>query len=56
MGQHPSNKWPGEEIFLVLGLYFEAAKALGERFGQNAIVWCGIDAVPQLIVLRGMST
>ena len=52
MGQHPSNEWPGEESFLVLGLGLEAAKVLGERFGQNAIVWCGVDAVPQLIVLR----
>lgn len=52
VGQHPSNNWPGEESFLVLGLNLEAAKALGERFEQNAIVWCGADGVPQLIVLR----
>lgn len=52
MGQHPSNHWPGEESFLVLGLDLEAAKTLGERFEQNAIVWCGADGVPQLIVLR----
>ena len=52
IGQHPSNNWPGEESFLVLGLNLEAAKTLGERFEQNAIVWCGTDGVPQLIVLR----
>ena len=52
MGQHPSNNWPGEESFLVLSLDLEAAKTLGERFEQNAIVWCGTDGVPQLIVLR----
>jgi hypothetical protein len=52
MGQHPSNNWPAEESFLVLGLDLEAAKTLGERFEQNAIVWCGTNAVPQLIVLR----
>lgn len=52
MGQHPSNEWPGEESFLVLGLGVEPVKVLGERFGQNAIVWCDVDAVPQLIVLR----
>lgn len=52
MGQHPSNNWPGEESFLVLGLDLEAVKTLGERFEQNAIVWCGTDCVPQLIVLR----
>ncbi len=52
IGQHPSNNWPGEESFLVLGLNLEAAMTLGERFEQNAIVWCGADGVPQLIVLR----
>ena len=52
IGQHPSNNWPGEESLLVLGLNLEAAKTLGERFEQNAIVWCGADGVPQLIVLR----
>lgn len=52
IGQHPSNKWRGEPSFLVLGLSLEAAKALGVTYGQNAIVWCGPDAVPQLILLR----
>ena len=52
IGLHLSNNWPGEESFLVLGLDLEAAKTLGERFEQNAIVWCGTDGVSQLIVLR----
>lgn len=52
IGQHPSNAWPGEESFLVFGLTLEAAKVLGSRFEQNAIVWSGADAVPQLILLR----
>jgi hypothetical protein len=52
LGQHPSNNWPGEESFLILGLELEAAKTLGGRFEQNALVWCGSDGVPQLIVLR----
>ncbi len=52
MGQHPSNRWPGEVGFLIVGLTLEAAKALGARHEQNAIVWSGIDAVPQLILLR----
>lgn len=52
IGQHPSNNLPGEQSVLVLGLNLEAAKALGERFGQNAIVWCGVNGVPQLILLR----
>ena len=52
IGQHPSNNWIGEESFLVLGLNLEAAKTMGIHFEQNAIVWCGPDALPQLIVLR----
>ena len=52
IGQHPSNQWPGEDSFLVLGLSLEDAKALGTQFEQNAIVWCGVDAKPKLILLR----
>ena len=52
IGQHPGNGWPGEESFLVYGLTLEAAKVLGRRLEQNAFVWCGADAVPQLILLR----
>jgi len=52
IGQHPSNEWPGEASFLVLGLGLDDAKALGTQFGQNAIVWSGADAVPQLVLLR----
>ena len=36
----------------MVGLAQEAAKALGTRLEQNAIVWAGGDAVPQLILLR----
>ena len=52
VGQHPSNKWPGEVSYLIFGLTLEAAKILGTRLGQNAIVWSGADATPQLAVLR----
>ena len=52
VGQHPSNRWPGEASYLIFGLTLEAAKTLGTRLEQNAIVWCGADAVPQLILLR----
>lgn len=52
VGQHPSNQWPGEPSFLVLGATLEDAKVLGNRHEQNAIVWCGPDAVPQLVLLR----
>ena len=52
IGQHPRNGWMGEPSFLVLGLSREAAKAIGNRHEQNAIVWCGPDAVPELVLLR----
>ncbi len=52
IGEHPSNGWPGEDSFLVLGLNLEAAKALGKRFEQNALVWSGVDAIPRLVLLR----
>lgn len=52
IGQHPSNQWPGEASYLILGLTLEAAKSLGTRLEQNAIVWSGADAIPQLFLLR----
>ena len=50
-GRHPTNGWPAEPSFLVLGLALEAAKSLGRCHEQNAIVWSGPDAVPQLVML-----
>jgi hypothetical protein len=52
IGQHPSNEWPGEPSFMILALSLASARALGERLEQNAIVWAGEDAVPQLVLLR----
>ena len=55
-GQGPQDggapQWPGEPSFLVLGLSLEAARTLGRKHQQNALVWCGKDAVPQLVLLR----
>ena len=52
IGQHSSSEWPGEPSYLVFGVSREAAKALGVRFEQHAIVWSGADTVPELILLR----
>ena len=52
IGQHPTNSWPGEQSFLVLGLSREDARMLGARHEQNAIVWCDHDAKPELVLLR----
>jgi hypothetical protein len=52
IGQHPTNTWQGEPSLLVLGLTRAAARALGEQFEQNAIIWAGAAAVPELLLLR----
>jgi hypothetical protein len=51
-GVDPSGEWPGEESVFVPGLELDRAKSLGTEFGQNAVVWMGNDAVPQLVLLR----
>lgn len=51
-GRHPDGGWPPEPSLLVLGLDREAACGLGRRWDQNAIVWIGADATPQLVLLR----
>lgn len=51
-GVDPSGKWSGEESVLALGLLRSHAIELGERYQQNAIVWIGSDAIPELILLR----
>jgi len=51
-GEHPANGWPAEPSFLVPGLSLEDARALGEKYEQNAVVWSGADAVPRLVLLR----
>ena len=50
-GRHPSGRW-AEPSFLILGLERGAAEELGQQFQQNAIVWAGTAATPELILLR----
>lgn len=51
-GQGDDETWPPEASFLALGINREQAWALGQQFGQNAIIWADADAVPELILLR----
>lgn len=51
IGQDTLGAWPGEPSFFVLGLSLEAAKRLGREQDQNALIWCGPDAVPLLVLL-----
>jgi len=50
-GRHPTNGWPAEASFLVLGLARRAAEKLAARWGQNALVFCADDAIPRLLPL-----
>ncbi len=52
VGQHPSGDWPGEPSVLAFGLELEAARSLGKSMQQNAIIWCGADAAPNLVLLK----
>ncbi|MEO6421438.1 MAG: DUF3293 domain-containing protein [Candidatus Nitrotoga sp.] len=51
-GKNIIGDWPSEPSYLVLGISLEASKSLGIKYDQNAIVWCGSDAVPHLVLLR----
>ncbi|MDI9330928.1 MAG: DUF3293 domain-containing protein [Alphaproteobacteria bacterium] len=51
-GSEAGTDWPSEKSWFALGLHLDPAKALGHHFDQDAIVWAGADAVPQLILLR----
>jgi Protein of unknown function (DUF3293) len=51
-GSEEGSDWPSEKSYFALGMDLDAAKAIGTHFDQDAIVWVGADAVPQLILLR----
>ena len=51
-GSEEGTDWPSEKSYFALGLALEPAMEIGTHFDQDAIVWVGSDAVPQLILLR----
>jgi hypothetical protein len=51
-GSVEGTDWPAEKSYFALGLSREPAKAIGTHFDQDAIVWVGPGAVPELILLR----
>ena len=51
-GSEKGTDWAAEESYFALGMDLEPAKAMGTHFDQDAIVWVGADAEPQLILLR----
>lgn len=48
----PRNHWSAESSYLTLGIDLLHSIQIGIQFKQNAIVWCNVDAVPRLILLR----
>lgn len=48
----PSERWPAEKSFCVLGQDLDASQSVGRHFNQNAIVWMDSHATPRLILLR----
>ncbi len=51
-GEDPTGAWSGEPSVLALGASEAEARALGHRFGQNAVLHAGSDGVPRLLLLR----
>ena len=51
-GQGRTTQWPAEMSVLALGLTRNDTLRLGRAFEQNAVVWIGPDAVPELLLLR----
>ena len=52
LGVDPTGDWPAEPSLLVLGLTLTEARAIGDHFAQNALVWAAEDSTPRLVLLR----
>ncbi len=51
-GLDPTDRWPPEAGFFVLGLARDDALGLARRFDQNGIVWVATGRAPELVLLR----
>jgi hypothetical protein len=51
-GSEEGTAWPAERSYFALGLTLELAQSVGTQFDQDALVWVGANAIPQLILLR----
>lgn len=51
-GEDGADRWPAEDSRVALGLSLDEATRLGRRFGQNAVVWAGLDGLPLMVALR----
>ena len=51
-GHDPSGNWEAELSFMAFGVGRALAITLGTEFSQDAVVWVGADAIPELLVTR----
>lgn len=51
-GNESGSDWPAEKSYFAFGLSRDKAIAFGQQFDQDAIVWVGKYAVPELVLLR----
>ena len=51
-GADATGEWPAERSVFAYGMDKASACMVGRQFRQDAIVWVGRDAVPQLVLLR----
>ncbi len=52
VGEDPGGACAGEPCLLVLGISHKDTAMLGNRYGQNAVLWSEAEGVPQLLLLR----
>ena len=50
IGEGDDGRWPGEESFLIIGIDRATTLQLGKTFKQNAVIWVGSSAVPELLI------
>lgn len=48
-GRDPDGGWDAEPSLVALGLTFDEACALGDEFGQNAVLFSGADGAMRLV-------
>ena len=51
-GSEEGTDWPSEKSYFAFGLSRDSSIAIGKLFDQDAIVWVGESAVPELVLLR----
>jgi hypothetical protein len=51
-GNEAGTDWPAEKSCFALGLGRSEAMKIGRFYGQDAIVWVGESAEPELVLLR----